>query len=214
MLTREQKQTQADELRRTLDTVNTVFVLENHGLSVNDVNQLRSKVRETGASYRVIKNSVVQLAITETPFEVLSERLSGPNAFAFTETDAVELAKVLRDFIDDHPRLVFKNVYLEGNLLPADEAQKLADLPSKDELLAKLVYVLQSPIRRLAVAAGTPLQRLATVLARIAEQGDDPAEASGDEAPTDDAETTTDETPTEAGDAEADTTTETDETDA
>jgi large subunit ribosomal protein L10 len=79
---------------------------------------------------------------------------------------------VLRDFIKDHPTLTFQRAYLDGQMLEADEAEKIADLPSKEELMTRLVYLLQSPIRRLAVALSSPLQNLTTVLGQVASQTD------------------------------------------
>lgn len=170
MLTREQKQAQSDELRSTFSRVSTLFVLANTGLSVNEVNELRSKVRDTQASYRVVKNSVVRLAIEGTEMEPLGERLAGPNAFAFTDGDGVALAKVLRDFVKTHPALTLQHAWLEGQVFGAEEAAKIADLPSREELLSKLVYLLQSPIRRLAVALNSPIQKLASALSQVADK--------------------------------------------
>ena len=110
------------------------------------------------------------MAVADTPLEDLSEHLTGPNAFAFTRGDGVELAKVLRDFAKQHAALSFKQGYLEGRVLPAELAAKVAEMPSRQELLTKLAYLLQSPIRRLAVALNTPVQKLASAVHQIAEQ--------------------------------------------
>ena len=170
MLTREQKREQSDQLRDALTDISTLFLLENTGLNVNDVNVLRSEIRGTEGTYRVVKNSVVKLAVEGTDLEVLSPHMTGPKTLAFTEGDAVALAKVLKTFIKDHPELTIKQAYLDGQLLDAKAAEKIADLPSKEELLTKLVYMLQSPIRRLAVALNSPIQQLATTVGQIAEQ--------------------------------------------
>jgi len=169
MLTREQKQQQSEELRSVLSDATTLFLLENTGLKVNDVNVLRSQVRKTEGSYRVAKNSVVRLAVEGTEMEGIAPYLTGPKVLAYTAGDAVALAKVLKQFIKEHPELSFQRVYLEGQILEAAEAAKIADMPSREELIAKLLNLLQSPIRRLAVALNAPIQQLATVLAQIAE---------------------------------------------
>jgi len=80
------------------------------------------------------------------------------------------LAKVLRGFAKDHPELTFRRAYLEGQILEADVAQQLADLPSREELIAKLLNLLQSPIRRLVTALSGPTRGLVTALAQIAEK--------------------------------------------
>jgi large subunit ribosomal protein L10 len=195
MLTKEQKQEQSQLLRENLADVNTLFLLENHGLTVNDVNQLRSEVRKTDATYKVVKNTVVRLAVEGTEMEGITPFLKGPKVLAFTGGDGVALAKVLKDFIKKHPELRWEQAYLEGQILEAKDAEKVADMPSREELISKLVNLLQSPIRRLAVALNSPLQQFATVIAQIAEKVGEteeapeaPAEEKSEEAPaTDDA---------------------------
>ncbi len=86
----------------------------------------------------MVKNSVVRLAVEGTVMESLGPGLKGPNALAFTHGDGVALAKVLRDFVKTHPALSFQQAWLEGQVLDADEAAKIADLPSREELLTKL----------------------------------------------------------------------------
>jgi large subunit ribosomal protein L10 len=169
MLTKEQKLEQSEKLREVLDGVNTLFLLENTGLSVNEVNQLRSEVRKTEATYRVVKNTVVKLAVAGTDKEGLTPYLVGPKALAFTKGDGVALAKLIKEFIKEHPALSFQRAFLEGQVLEADAARQVADVPSKDELVSKLLYLLLSPIRRLAVAVASPSQKLASALHQIAE---------------------------------------------
>lgn len=170
MLTREQKKEQSEQLRASLTEVSTLFVMHNTGLTVNEVNDLRSRVRQSEATYKVVKNSVVRLAVEGTQLEELGPELVGPNALAFTDGDGVQLAKVLKEFSKGHPALTFRKAWLEGQFLEAEEAQKLADMPSRDELVSKLLYILQSPIRRLAVALAAPTQQFATVLSQIAKR--------------------------------------------
>ena len=168
MLTREQKKEQSEQLRGRLSEASTLFVMQNTGLTVNEVNELRSKVRETEATYKVVKNSVVRLAVEGTELEKLAPELTGPNALAFTTGDGVQLAKVLKEFVKGHPALTFRKAWLEGQFLEADEARDLADMPSRDELVSRLLYILQSPMRRLAVALNAPVQQLASVVSQIA----------------------------------------------
>jgi large subunit ribosomal protein L10 len=176
MLTREQKLEQSTALRDTLSDVKTLFLLENKGLKVNDVNVLRSEVRKTEATYRVVKNTVVRMAVEGTEMEGITPFLTGPKVLAYTDGDGVALAKVLKTFIKDHPELTFEHAYLEGQILDAAGAEKIADLPSHDELVAKLLQMLQSPIRRLAVALNAPLQQFASAVGQIAEAKDNETE--------------------------------------
>jgi len=173
MLTKEQKLAQSEQLRDSLSEISTLFLLENTGLNVNDVNVLRSEIRNSEGTYKVVKNSVVRLAVEGTDLEVISPHMTGPKTLAFTEGDAVALAKVLKTFIKDHPELSIQQAYLDGQLLDAKAAEKIADLPSKEELLTKLVYMLQSPIRRLAVALNSPIKQLAATVGQIAEKNEE-----------------------------------------
>jgi large subunit ribosomal protein L10 len=170
MLTKEQKLAQSQLLRDNLADAKTMFLLDNRGLKVNDVNILRSEVRNTNATYRVVKNSVARLAVAGTDKEAIAPYLVGPKVLAYTAGDGVALAKVLKTFIKKHPELSFEQALLEGQILEGAEAEKIADLPSREELVAKLLMLLQSPIRRLAVALNAPLQQFASVLKQIAEQ--------------------------------------------
>ena len=172
MLTKEQKHEQSLQLRDRLTDVTTLFLLENKGLNVNDVNSLRCEVRRTEATYKVVKNTVVRLAVEGTEMEGITPFLIGPKVLAYTAGDGVALAKVLKTFIKDHPELSFEQAYLEGTILEAEQAAKIADMPSRDELVAKLLQMLQSPIRRLAVALNAPIQQLATALAQIADKNE------------------------------------------
>jgi large subunit ribosomal protein L10 len=170
MLTKERKLEQSLDLRKNLADVTTLFLLENRGLNVNDVNILRSEIKRTEGAYKVVKNTVVRMAIEGTEMEAISDFLVGPKVLAYTTGDAVALAKVLKGFIKHHPELSFERAFLEGQILEAAEAEKIADLPSREELVARLVMLLQSPIRRLVVALNAPVQKFATVLAKIAEK--------------------------------------------
>ena len=184
MLTKEQKHEQSLELRDGLADVTTLFLLENEGLNVNDVNVLRSQVRKMEATYKVVKNTVVRLAVEGTEMEGITPFLSGPKVLAYTSGDGVALAKVLKTFIKDHPELSFRHAYLEGQILEAEDAVKVADMPSRDELIARLLQMLQSPIRRLAVALNAPLQQFASVIGQLADKGEETQEPQeAEEAP-------------------------------
>lgn len=171
MLTREQKQVQYEELRNNLSGAHTVFLLENTGLKVNEINELRSKVRETeGSTYKVVKNSVVRLAVDGTDMAGIAPYLVGPKAIAYTTGDAAALGKVLKEFIKTHPKLTFCEAYLEGQVLDSTQAEAIANLPTKEELISKLLFLLQSPMRRLAVALNGPIQNLTSVVSQIADK--------------------------------------------
>jgi large subunit ribosomal protein L10 len=118
----------------------------------------------------VVKNTLAKLALTGSPNEPVSQLLTGPTAVAYTNKDVVVLAKVLAEFAKGHEKLKFRGALVEGKLLDAAAAQQVASLPSKQELVARLLYLLTSPMRRLVVALNWPVRSLAVSLQQIAEK--------------------------------------------
>jgi large subunit ribosomal protein L10 len=169
MLTRAQKQEQIESLRGLLAPASGLFVVDFTGLSVGEVTELRRKVREANGSYRVVRNTLARLALAETGHTALRDLLTGPAAVAFTEQDAVTLAKALADFAKTHDKLRFRGGLVEGKLLDAQQAKQVAALPSRKELVARLLFLLQSPLRRLVTVLNAPVRGLAVSLHQIAE---------------------------------------------
>lgn len=169
MLTRQQKQEQIDFLTSALQPTSGVFVMGYQGLSVAEVTELREKVRAASGQYVVVKNTLARIALGAAEREALQALLDGPIALAFTATDSAQLAKVLAEFAKGHEKLQFRGALVEGQLLDAAQAQQVATLPSKEELVARLLYVLQSPMRRLVTALSWPLRSLAVTVKQIAE---------------------------------------------
>ena len=106
----------------------------------------------------------------DSPLTALKEQFSGPTAVAFNATDAVALAKALTKFAKDVPAVSFKGAMLNGQIVPADQIQTIANLPSREELVAKLLYLMQSPIRGLATVLQANIRNLAVVIDQIAKQ--------------------------------------------
>jgi len=170
MLTRAQKQEQIDALKGMLAPANGLFVMDFTGLSVGEVTELRRKVREAKGSYRVVRNTLAKLAVAETNHQALQQLLTGPAAVAYTDQDAVLLAKALAEFAKTHEKLQFRGGLIEGQLLDAKQAKQVAALPSRPELVAKLLFVLQSPIRRLVTVLDAPVRGLAVSISQIANE--------------------------------------------
>src|SRR5512136_3053139 len=169
MLTRAQKQEQIDTLRGMLAPANGLFVMDFTGLSVGEVTELRRRVREAKGNYRVVRNTLAKLAVAETDHREIQQLLTGPAAVAYTDQDAVLLAKTLAEFAKTHEHLRFRGGLVEGQLLDAQQAKQVAALPSKKELVAKLLFVLQSPIRRLVTVLDAPVRGLAVSIKGIAD---------------------------------------------
>ncbi|HPW56823.1 MAG: 50S ribosomal protein L10 [Thermoanaerobaculaceae bacterium] len=170
MLTRAEKQTQIDALRDALAGAQGLFVMDFTGLSVGEVTELRRRVAEAEASYIVVKNTLARIAVSGSRNEAVGALMLGPTAVAYTTRDVVPLAKALADFAKGHDKLKFRGGLVEGQLLTGVEAQQIATLPSKTELVAKLLFILQSPMRRLVTALNWPLRSLAVTVQQVADE--------------------------------------------
>jgi large subunit ribosomal protein L10 len=140
------------------------------GLKVPEVTELRRQVRGTNSKYLVVKNTIALRATKGTPLEAVSKLFVGDTAIAYNESNAVPLAKVLTTFAKTNPKLVFKGALIEGKAINVAEIQAIADLPSREQLVGKLLFVMQSPLRRLATVLSGPVRNLAGVVHQIAEQ--------------------------------------------
>jgi large subunit ribosomal protein L10 len=129
----------------------TMVVAEYRGIEVSDLTKLRKSARESGVYLRVLKNTLVRRAVADTPFAGLAEQMVGPLIYAIS-VDAVAAAKVLADFAKGNEKLVLKAGCYSGNVLDKAGVQALASVPSREELLAKLVGVMQAPVSGFACA--------------------------------------------------------------
>ncbi|GAB2181332.1 50S ribosomal protein L10 [Denitratisoma sp. agr-D3] len=131
----------------------TLVVAEYRGIEVGDLTELRKKARESGVYLRVLKNTLARRAVAGTSFEALSDALTGPLIYSIS-VDAVAAAKVLNDFAKTNDKLVLKAGVYSGNVLDKAGVQALASIPSREELLAKLLGVMKAPVSGFAVALG------------------------------------------------------------
>ncbi len=136
-------------LQKDFSAHEVVFALDYRGLKVEEATELRKKVRESGGKYRVVKNTLALRALEGTALEPLSAHFKGMTGLAYTDADPVALAKVLSDFAKDVPALAYKAGMVSGKGLDAEQFKALAALPGRDELLAKLLYVIQAPMQNL-----------------------------------------------------------------
>ncbi|MBS0960050.1 MULTISPECIES: 50S ribosomal protein L10 [Acetobacter] len=148
-----------------------VVVTENKGLTVADVTDLRRKVREVGASYKVTKNRLTKLALAGTQFDGISSLLKGPTALAWSE-DPVAVAKVIVEFAKTNDKLVVLGGSLGSQVLGADGIKALAELPSLDVLRAQLVGLISTPATRIAGVTQAPAGQLARVFGAYAKTGE------------------------------------------
>jgi large subunit ribosomal protein L10 len=141
------------------------FLATFSGLKVNQANELRTKVREVGGSYTVIKNRLAKRAAEGTPMELLSEQLTGPCALATHESDPVSLAKVISEFGKQNPELQLLAGVVDGkDLLDEAGVKHLSTLPGLPELRAQLLALIQTPATSLVRLLGTPNSQLARAI--------------------------------------------------
>jgi large subunit ribosomal protein L10 len=170
MKTREEKSQEVSELNEQIGKASNAFLIDFKGITVPQVTELRKQVRQTNSGYVVVKNTLALIALKDSPIISMKEKFTGPTAIAFNSTDAVVLAKALTKFAKDVPAVQFKGALLNGQVVPASEIQNIANLPSREELVAKLLYLLQSPIRGLVTVLQANIRNLTVVLDQIAKQ--------------------------------------------
>ncbi len=167
---RPEKTAVVERVRTELEGTTATVFTEYRGLSVQQMAELRTKLRESGGSYSVAKNTLVRLAAAEAGFDVPRETLTGPTALAFTGDDVAGVAKALRAFAKDHPELVVKGALLEGNFLDADQAGALADLESQEELLASFAGMFETMLAYMPRMADDLLTETAGLMTALEEQ--------------------------------------------
>ncbi len=170
MKNREQKGQAISDFTENIGQATNAFVLDFKGITVPQVTELRKQVRESGSDYVVVKNTLALIAVKDSPLTKLSNHFTGMTAIAYNTTDPVALAKVLTKFAKDVPTMKFKGALLAGQVVAPGEIQSIANLPSRDELLGKLLYLMQHPIRGLAVVLNGTIRNIAVVLDQIAQQ--------------------------------------------
>ena len=166
------KQPIVAEISESVKDAQSVVIVDYRGLTVAEDTDLRKQLREAGVIYKVYKNTMMNFAFKDTDFESLAPHLEGPSAIAISKEDATAPARILAKFAKTAPALEIKGGVVEGTYYDADGMKAVASVPSREELLSKLLGSLQSPVTNLA-----------RVLNQIAEQGGGAEAASAAEAP-------------------------------
>ena len=143
----EQKQAVVAEVSEQLAKAQTVILAEYRSISVKDMTELRKRARGSGVYLRVLKNTLARRAIADTPFKGLSEKMVGPLAYGIS-ADPVAAAKVLQEFAKDNEKFVIKAGAMHNVVMSAKDVAALAKMPSRTELLTKLVATMQAPIAK------------------------------------------------------------------
>ena len=164
---RAQKTEQVSALAKTLSETAVVVVTRNHGLTVAQVTDLRTKMRQAGASFKVTKNRLAKIALEGSPYQPLGELLTGPIGFA-TSTDPVAAAKVAVDFAKTNDKFEIVGGAMGSTVLDINGVKALASLPSLDELRGRIVGLIQAPASKIARVINTPAGNLARVFGAYA----------------------------------------------
>ncbi len=161
---------QVKELSDSFSKAKAVYFTEYHGLNVGDITKLRSEFFKADVEYKVAKNTLIKLAAEENKISGIEELLKGSTALAIAYDEPVAPAKVIKEFTKDSDLPSVKGILFDGEFLPGEEFKRLANLPSKEELLATLVAMLNSPMQKLALTLNAPLQNMAGVLNSLKEK--------------------------------------------
>jgi large subunit ribosomal protein L10 len=156
-----EKVSQADQLRSELANISSVILSTFQGITVEQDTKLRRSVEAAGGKYQVVKNTVAERAAAGTPAEGLLKGLKGTNSIAYTTADPVTLAKILTKVAKDVPAFKFRAGWVEGRVISIEEIGKLALLPSKEELISKIMFMLNAPAQRVATALAAVPRSLA-----------------------------------------------------
>ncbi len=170
MKTKEQKEQDIAALNKEFKNTVNALVVSFQGLSVEKDWELRNSLRASQLNYRVVKNTIGRLAVEGTPLEPLKEHFKGMTAIAYSDTDPVGLAKVLSKFAKDNAQLSFKAGLVEGRVINVKDINALASMPSKEELISKLMFLLNAQAQRMAVVLNGVARNLAIVVDQIAKQ--------------------------------------------
>ncbi len=170
MSTKQFKVEKTDALKAKLEKAQVAVVTEYKGYTVEEITKLRRALQKEGGDYMVTKNTLAKIAVKGTDFEVLTDAFKGPIALAFGYEDQVSPAKIVAKFIKESKKGAILGAALDGNLLSAKEAEELAKLPSKEELIAKMLGSINSPASGIALSVNAVMASLTRAIAAVRDQ--------------------------------------------
>ena len=170
MSTKAFKDEKIEKIKEKVDKAQVAILTNYQGLTVEEITKLRRSIQKGGGDYMVTKNTLTKIAIKDTQYEVLSESLKGPSAIAFGFEDPVSPAKALSQFIKEAKKGEIVAAVLEGKLLSAQEAKALANLPTKEELYAKMLGCVNSPATGIVGSINAVMAQLTRAMAAVIDQ--------------------------------------------
>ena len=171
MKSRETKQRDLDALTESLRNSKSAMVVSFNKLTVNKDQEFRNSLRAAGAKYQVVKNTLARIAVKGTQYEEATDAFKGVTAIAWTDSDPVVLSKAISKFMKDNADIyTFKTGVVEGKLVDLKQVQSIASLPSKEELISKLLYVINAQAQRLVTVINAVPRDLAVVIKQIGDK--------------------------------------------
>jgi large subunit ribosomal protein L10 len=180
-MNREEKSAAIQEIAAQIEESEAIFAVDYRGISVPQAAELRSKLREADASFRIVKNRLTKIAADQVGEERLPELLQGPTALTFVRGDTAQAAKAITTFNKEHEVLTYKGGFMDATSLDESAFKSIAKLPSRDVLNGQLAGVVASPLTGLVRGLGSMIQGLALQLGQIAEKGLVSGEAPAEE---------------------------------
>jgi large subunit ribosomal protein L10 len=168
--TRAQKEVEVETLRREFQESPNAVLIGFQGIKVADDERLRRELRQANLKYRVVKNTLAVRAAEGTPFEQLKDNFTGATAVAFSVNDPVTLAKVLTRWAKEAPVLKFKAGIVEGRTIEVKDIEAISNMPSKEELVSKIMFLVNAQAQRLAVVTSAVARNLAIVIDQVRAQ--------------------------------------------
>lgn len=166
----QEKIDQVAEITEQFKNTAGCWFIDARGLTVKESQELRRNIREGKGHMHVYKNKLAARALADLELPEIPEVLAGPTAFVFCDEDVAAPAKAIKDFMDDHENLQMKGGLVDGQVVSVEDALKIAELPSKDQLIAMLLSTMQAPIVGLARVCNGPVESLARAIKAIAEK--------------------------------------------
>jgi len=170
-MNREEKSATIQEIAAQIEASEAIFAVDYRGISVPQAAELRSKLREADASFRIVKNRLTKLAAEKAGEERLAELLQGPTALAFVRGDTAQAAKAISTFNKEHAVLTYKGGFMDTTALDAEGFKAIALLPSREVLIGQFAGVVASPVTGVVRGLNALIQGLASQLGQIADQG-------------------------------------------
>jgi len=179
-MNREQKAVAIEEIAAHIDESHAIFAVDYRGISVPQVAELRAKLRDSDASFKVVKNSLTERAADQAGAETLKEYLAGPTALTFVRGDVATAAKTIADYARATQLLPFKGGLMDGEAIDVDQIRSLSRLPSRDVLYGQLVGVVASPITGVVRSLSALIGGLASALGQVRDKKDSGEIPAGD----------------------------------